>query len=118
MRIYEITPIIRREGKEDEIDYYNSRYAKTYALALKDAKALSIKHGGAEIQFFKSARNGDPLTALELGLMDCLQWSERYENGRQVPAVNIFGRDIWRWGGLNEELKPKNDKKERRNRRT
>lgn len=115
MKNYDVYPMDWNAGHTDiESDVYNSNTFDTYRDAVSFAKKLSIKHAYARIDCY------------QLNKSDCddenefndewyynrgehLQWTEKFENGKQCPCVYISNKPIWRWnmqGGC-EDLKPR-----------
>ena len=119
MKCYEVYPMDwNKEHTEVESDVYNAEYYDTYKDAVQHAKKLCKSHAYARIDLYQLNKSdcedaADFEDEWSYNRGEHLQWTEKFQNGVQVPAVYIGDREIWRWnmkGGV-EDLKPRNVKR-------
>lgn len=118
MKCYEVYPMDWNVSRDEiEADTWNVEYYDTYKAALRHAKKISLSHAFARIDFYQLNKSGcDEFTDIDeewgYNRGDYLKWTEKYENGVQVPAAYICGKKIWRMNmqGGAKDLKPRKEK--------
>ena len=118
MKCYDVYPQDWNQAHKELVsDTWNVDSFDTYKTALKRARQLCKSHARAKIDCYQLNKTDcDEYTDFDEEWMynrgEYLKWTEKYENGVQIPAAYIGGQKIWRMNmqGGAKDLKPRKEK--------